>query len=117
MRTTACLNQAFQYQRCPRAVAYEHDIPKARGRHFFANPGPTHIRRSRTACHGSPWIDFNDVHFATVYEEALAGLKRVLRTDQHLFMCNRKYGPRSTNSAIPRCFRSTALFRSATRRL
>jgi hypothetical protein len=32
-------------------------------------------------------INFNDVHFIPVYEEAVAGLKRVLQTDQHLFMC------------------------------
>jgi alanine-glyoxylate transaminase/serine-glyoxylate transaminase/serine-pyruvate transaminase len=62
--------------------------PKARGRHFFANPGPTNIPDSVLRAMDRPSIDFNDPEFAAVYEEAFAGVKRVLRTTQHLFMYN-----------------------------
>ena len=63
-------------------------MSKPRGRHFFANPGPTNIPDSvlRAIAHSS--IDFNDPEFVPVYEAAFAGVKRVLRTNQHLFMYN-----------------------------
>ena len=35
-----------------------------------------------------PSIDFNDPEFVEVYDAAFAGVKRVLRTQQHLFMYN-----------------------------
>ena len=61
---------------------------RPRGRHFFANPGPTNIPDSilRAIDRGS--IDFNDPEFTPVYDAAYAGVKRVLRTSQHLFMYN-----------------------------
>ncbi|RVT96693.1 aminotransferase class V-fold PLP-dependent enzyme [Rhodovarius crocodyli] len=60
-------------------------IQKPRGRMFFANPGPTNIPDSvmRAVSHAS--IDFNDADFFELYERCVAGLKRVLRTKQHLF--------------------------------
>jgi alanine-glyoxylate transaminase/serine-glyoxylate transaminase/serine-pyruvate transaminase len=63
-------------------------MPKPRGRHFFANPGPTNIPDSvlRALDHAS--IDFNDPDFVPIYDAAFAGVKRVLRTVQHLFMYN-----------------------------
>jgi alanine-glyoxylate transaminase/serine-glyoxylate transaminase/serine-pyruvate transaminase len=63
-------------------------MPKPRGRHFFANPGPTNIPDSvlRAIDRGS--IDFNDPEFVPVYEDAFAGVKRVLRTNQRVFMYN-----------------------------
>src|SRR3984957_15792784 len=63
-------------------------MPKPRGRHFFANPGPTNIPDSvlRALDHAS--IDFNDPDFVPVYDAAFDGVKRVLRTNQHVFMYN-----------------------------
>src|SRR6195952_1213047 len=63
-------------------------MPKPRGRHFFADPGPTNIPDSVLRALDRPSIDFNDQEFVPVYDEAFAGLKRVLRTEQHLFMYN-----------------------------
>jgi alanine-glyoxylate transaminase/serine-glyoxylate transaminase/serine-pyruvate transaminase len=57
-----------------------------RGRHFFANPGPTNIPDSvmQAVAHGT--VDFMGPDFLEVYDACVAGLKRVLRTSQHLFM-------------------------------
>jgi alanine-glyoxylate transaminase/serine-glyoxylate transaminase/serine-pyruvate transaminase len=63
-------------------------IPKPRGRHFFANPGPTNIPDSVLRAMDRGSIDFNDPEFVEVYDAAFAGVKRVLRTEQHLFMYN-----------------------------
>ena len=63
-------------------------LSKPRGRHFFANPGPTNIPDSILRAMDRPSIDFNDPEFVQVYEAAFAGVKRVLRTEQHLFMYN-----------------------------
>ena len=60
--------------------------PPARGRMFFANPGPTNIPDSILFAIARPSIDFNDAAFFAVYERCVAGLKRVLRTQQHLFL-------------------------------
>src|ERR1700712_4797668 len=60
--------------------------PKARGRHFFANPGPTNIPDSVLRAMDRPSIDFNDPEFVLIYDAAFAGVKRILRTDRHLFM-------------------------------
>jgi alanine-glyoxylate transaminase/serine-glyoxylate transaminase/serine-pyruvate transaminase len=59
---------------------------KPRGRHFFANPGPTNIPDSILHAVSHHTVDFNGPDFMEVYEGCLAGLKRVLRTEQHLFM-------------------------------
>ncbi|HEY0184001.1 MAG TPA: aminotransferase class V-fold PLP-dependent enzyme [Rhodopila sp.] len=61
---------------------------KPRGRHFFANPGPTNIPDSILRAMDRGSIDFNDPEFTEVYDGAFAGVKRVLRTDGHLFMYN-----------------------------
>jgi alanine-glyoxylate transaminase/serine-glyoxylate transaminase/serine-pyruvate transaminase len=63
-------------------------MQKPRGRHFFANPGPTNIPDSVLRAMDRPSIDFSDPDFVAVYEAAFAGLKRVLRTSRHLFMYN-----------------------------
>jgi alanine-glyoxylate transaminase/serine-glyoxylate transaminase/serine-pyruvate transaminase len=56
-----------------------------RGRHFFANPGPTNIPDSvlRAMDHAS--MDFFDPAFMELYAGCVAGLKRVLGTRQELF--------------------------------
>lgn len=58
----------------------------ARGRMFFANPGPTNIPDSVLLATARASIDFNDPAFMAVYEACFEGLKRVLKTNQHLFM-------------------------------
>jgi alanine-glyoxylate transaminase/serine-glyoxylate transaminase/serine-pyruvate transaminase len=63
-------------------------ISKPRGRQFFANPGPTNIPDSVLRAMDRPSIDFNDPDFVEIYQAAFAGVKRVLKTDQHLFMYN-----------------------------
>jgi alanine-glyoxylate transaminase/serine-glyoxylate transaminase/serine-pyruvate transaminase len=63
-------------------------MTKARGRQFFANPGPTNIPDSVLRAMDRPSIDFNDPDFVEVYEAARDGVKRVLRTKHHLFMYN-----------------------------
>lgn len=60
--------------------------PPPRGRLFFANPGPTNIPESILFAMARPSIDFNDAAFFSVYERCVAGLKRILRTSQHLFL-------------------------------
>ncbi len=61
---------------------------KPRGRQFFANPGPTNIPDSVLRALDRPSVDFMDPEFVAVYDEAFAGVKRVLRTGQSLFMYN-----------------------------
>jgi alanine-glyoxylate transaminase / serine-glyoxylate transaminase / serine-pyruvate transaminase len=63
-------------------------LPKPRGRHFFANPGPTNMPDSVLRAMDRNSIDFNDPEFVEVYDAAVAGVKRVLQTTQHLFMYN-----------------------------
>lgn len=60
--------------------------PMARGRMFFANPGPTNIPDSVLLATARASIDFNDPAFLAVYDACFAGLKKVLKTSQHLFM-------------------------------
>jgi alanine-glyoxylate transaminase/serine-glyoxylate transaminase/serine-pyruvate transaminase len=57
-----------------------------RGRQFFANPGPTNIPDSIQHAVAHATVDFNGPDFLEVYDACHAGLKRVLRTKQHLFM-------------------------------
>ncbi|MBV1796357.1 alanine--glyoxylate aminotransferase family protein [Siccirubricoccus sp. G192] len=59
---------------------------KPRGRQFFANPGPTNIPDSVLQAVAHTTVDFNDGAFLEVYDACLEGLKRVLKTRQHIFM-------------------------------
>ena len=59
---------------------------KPRGRHFFANPGPTNIPDSVQHAIAHHTVDFMGAEFLELYEDCVAGLKRVLRTQHHLFM-------------------------------
>ena len=56
-----------------------------RGRHFFANPGPTNIPDQILRAIARPTIDFHDPDFLPVYRDVFAGLKRVIGTKHHLF--------------------------------
>ena len=60
-------------------------MPKPRGRQFFANPGPTNIPDSVLHAVAHVTVDFNDPAFLSVYEGCVAGLKRILKTEQELF--------------------------------
>lgn len=57
----------------------------ARGRLFFANPGPTNIPDSILRAMSQPTVDFMSAPFIKMYDECVAGLKRVLKTTQHVF--------------------------------
>lgn len=57
-----------------------------RGRQFFANPGPTNIPDSILHAVAHVTIDFNDPAFLAVYDRCVEGLKRVLQTEQSVFM-------------------------------
>ena len=56
------------------------------GRQFFANPGPTNIPDSVLRAMDRPTIDFNDPEFIAVFDQGVAGLKRVLRTEGEVFL-------------------------------
>ncbi len=55
------------------------------GRHFFANPGPTNIPDSVLRAMDRPSLDFVEADFLEIYDEARAGLKRILFTEGELF--------------------------------
>lgn len=55
------------------------------GRQFFSNPGPTNIPDSVLRAMDRATIDFNDPEFIAVYNQAVSGLKNVLRTKAELF--------------------------------
>jgi len=55
------------------------------GRHFFANPGPTNIPESVLRAMDRGSVDFVEAEFLAVYDNARAGLKRVLFTEHELF--------------------------------
>jgi alanine-glyoxylate transaminase/serine-glyoxylate transaminase/serine-pyruvate transaminase len=57
----------------------------ARGRLFFANPGPTNIPDSILRAVSQPTLDFMSPGFLELYDECMAGLKRILKTKQHIF--------------------------------
>ncbi|SDB09049.1 pyridoxal-phosphate-dependent aminotransferase family protein [Belnapia rosea] len=59
---------------------------KPRGRQFFANPGPTNIPDSVLLAGAHQTVDFNDPTFIEVYDACIAGLKRVLKTQQNIFL-------------------------------
>jgi len=56
------------------------------GRQFFANPGPTNMPDSVLRAMDRPTIDFNDPEFTAVFNQGVAGLKRVLRTEGDVFL-------------------------------
>ncbi|GGG29581.1 serine--glyoxylate aminotransferase [Caldovatus sediminis] len=59
---------------------------KPRGRLFFANPGPTNIPDSVLLACAHNSVDFNDDDFFALYADCVAGLKRVLKTRQEVFL-------------------------------
>jgi alanine-glyoxylate transaminase/serine-glyoxylate transaminase/serine-pyruvate transaminase len=67
-------------------VSVTQTAPKPRGRQFFANPGPTNIPDSVLLACAHQTVDFNDPSFVELYHSCVAGLKRVLKTEQTLFL-------------------------------
>ena len=59
---------------------------KPRGRLFFANPGPTNIPDSVLHAVAHHTVDFMDADFIALYKGCVDGLKRVLRTEQTVFL-------------------------------
>jgi len=67
-------------------IDQEQSMTRKTGRQFFANPGPTNIPESVLRAMDRASIDFMDPEFIEVYDEGVAGLKRVLRTSGDLFL-------------------------------
>ncbi len=57
----------------------------ARGRLFFANPGPTNIPDSILKAQSHHTVDFMEESFLKLYAACVDGVKRVLKTSQNLF--------------------------------
>lgn len=56
------------------------------GRLFFANPGPTNIPDSILRAMDHATVDFMGGDFLEVYDDAVAGLKRILFTEGEVFL-------------------------------
>jgi alanine-glyoxylate transaminase/serine-glyoxylate transaminase/serine-pyruvate transaminase len=61
---------------------------KPRGRQFFNNPGPTNIPDRVLRAMDRPVLDFMSDEFLAIHHACHAGVKRVLKTDQNLYMYN-----------------------------
>ncbi len=59
---------------------------KPRGRQFFNNPGPTNIPDRVLRAMDRPVIDFLSDEFVAIQHACHAGVKRVMKTDQTLYM-------------------------------
>lgn len=59
---------------------------KPRGRQFFNNPGPTNIPDRVLRAMDRPVIDFMSEEFLAIQHACHAGVKRVMKTDQTLYM-------------------------------
>src|SRR4051812_27286611 len=59
---------------------------KPRGRQLFFNPGPTNIPDRVLRAMDRPVLDFLCEEFLAIHRACQAGLKRVLKTGQHLFV-------------------------------
>lgn len=59
---------------------------KPRGRQFFNNPGPTNIPDRVLRAMDRPVIDFMSEEFLAIQHACHAGVKRIMRTDQTLYM-------------------------------
>jgi len=60
------------------------NVQKPRGRLFFANPGPTNIPDSIMHAVAHVSVDWYPAEFMEVYHECMAGLKRVMKTQNDL---------------------------------
>jgi alanine-glyoxylate transaminase/serine-glyoxylate transaminase/serine-pyruvate transaminase len=60
--------------------------PRKPGRLFFANPGPTNIPDSILRAMDVPTVDFMSEDFIDIYDQGVAGLKRLLFTTGEVFI-------------------------------
>jgi alanine-glyoxylate transaminase/serine-glyoxylate transaminase/serine-pyruvate transaminase len=58
---------------------------KPRGRQFFNNPGPTNIPDRILRAMDRPVMDFLAPEFLEIHRASYSGMKRILKTDQHVF--------------------------------
>ena len=56
-------------------------MPRVAGRHFLQIPGPTNVPDRILRAIDSPTMDHRGPEFAQLGKSALAGMKRVFRTD------------------------------------
>jgi alanine-glyoxylate transaminase / serine-glyoxylate transaminase / serine-pyruvate transaminase len=76
---------------------------RPRGRNFFFAPGPTNIPDRVLSAMHRPTIDFFDPDFIEVQKRATAGVKRVLKTKQHvLFYAANGHG--AWEAGLVNCF-------------
>jgi alanine-glyoxylate transaminase / serine-glyoxylate transaminase / serine-pyruvate transaminase len=76
---------------------------KPRGRQFFQNPGPTNIPDRILRAMDRPVLDFLSEEFLEIHRRCHEGVKRVLRTDQHLF-CYTASGHGAWEAALANLF-------------
>ena len=62
------------------------NAPKARGRHFFFNPGPTNIPDAVLAALHHTSMDFMGAEFAAIQNRVHGGIKQLLKTEQNLLL-------------------------------
>ena len=83
---------------------------KPRGRQFFNNPGPTNIPDRVLRAMDRPVLDFMSDEFLAIQHACHAGVKRVLKTDQTLYMYNaerpRRLGSRARQPVLRRRHRA-----------
>jgi alanine-glyoxylate transaminase/serine-glyoxylate transaminase/serine-pyruvate transaminase len=75
----------FSQTGAPKVTA---NYAKPRGRQFFNNPGPTNIPDRVLRAMDRPVLDFMSDEFLAIHHACHAGVKRVLKTDQTLYMYN-----------------------------
>lgn len=59
---------------------------KARGRQFFNSPGPTNIPDRILRAMDKPFVDYLSPEFQSIQQEYNSGVKRILKTNQRLFL-------------------------------
>jgi alanine-glyoxylate transaminase / serine-glyoxylate transaminase / serine-pyruvate transaminase len=76
---------------------------KPRGRQFFQNPGPTNIPDRILRAMDRPVLDFLSDEFMEIHRRCHEGVKRVLKTDNHLF-CYTASGHGAWEAALANLF-------------
>ena len=74
-----------------------------RGRHFFFGPGPTNIPDSVLAALHHTTMDFMSPDFVDIQKRTHAGIKRILKTKQHMLMYAGN-GHAAWEAALVNCF-------------
>ncbi|MCW5751265.1 MAG: aminotransferase class V-fold PLP-dependent enzyme [Alphaproteobacteria bacterium] len=77
---------SFQIAAAPQRVGERNLNRNGRGRQFFFNPGPTNIPDRVLRAMDRATLDFLSEEFLEIHSACHEGLKRVLKTRQHLFV-------------------------------